>query len=91
MYESCIFFLIKSLLNSLDYCSCFLILGFGQEAFGILAPQLGFETLPRAPPQPAPLEGELPTTGPPGKSMYESSLPESSLPTLFILALLTGI
>ena len=48
-------FFKKSLLNSLQHCSCFLILVFGREACGILVPQLGFETLPcAAPPHPSP-------------------------------------
>ena len=36
---------------------------FGREACGILAPRPGIEPAPPA------LEGEVPTTGPPGKSL----------------------
>ena len=37
---------------------------FGHEACGILIPQLGIEPAPTA------LEGEVLTTGPPGKSLF---------------------
>ena len=40
----------------------FYVLAFGCEACGILAPRPGIEPAPPA------LEGEVPTTGPPGKS-----------------------
>ena len=54
---------LKSLLNLLQYCFCFMFfVFFGREACGILAPQPGVE---HAPPV---LEGEVLTTGPPGKS-----------------------
>ena len=41
---------------------------FGREARGILAPQPGIEPTPSA------LEGEVLTTGPPGKSLNKSFL-----------------
>ena len=64
-----IFFLYRTfskfLLNLLQYCFCFMFWGvfFGHKACGILDPQPGME-----PPSPA-LEGEVLTTGPPGKSL----------------------
>ena len=58
----------KSLLNLLRYCFRFMFWFFGCEACGILAPQPGIESRPPA------LEGEVLTTGPPGKSpIYSSS------------------
>ena len=61
-----IFFLcgpfLKSLLNLLQYCFCFMFCFFGREADGILAPRPGIEPAPLA------LEGEVLTAGPPGKS-----------------------
>ena len=54
---------LKSLLNRLQYCFCFMVWFFGHEACGVLAPWLGIE-----PTSPA-LEGEILTTGPPGKSL----------------------
>ena len=57
------FFFLKSLLNLLQYCFCFMFWFFGPEAYGILAPQPGIEPAPPA------LEGEVLTTGPPGKSL----------------------
>ena len=54
---------LKSLLNVLQYCFCFMFWFFGREACGILAPRPGTE------PAPAALEGEVLTTGPPGKSL----------------------
>ena len=60
-FFSCGLFL-KSLLNLLQYCFCFMFWFFGQEACGILAPRPGIEsTLPA-------LEGDVITTGPPRKS-----------------------
>ena len=53
---------LKSLLNLLQYCFCFMFWFFGREACGILAPRLGIKPAPPA------LEGEVLTTGPPGKS-----------------------
>ena len=47
----------------LFYVLCF----FGPKAYGILAPQLGIE------PEPLALEGEVLTTGQPGKSLVGSS------------------
>ena len=55
---------LKSLLNLLQYCYCFMFWYFGCEACGTIAPQLGIE-----PTTPA-LEGEVLTTGQPGKSLY---------------------
>ena len=55
---------LKSLLNMLQYCFCFMFWFFGPEACGILAPQPGIELVPPA------LEGEVLTTGPPGKSLF---------------------
>ena len=52
-----------SLLNLLQHCFCFMFWVFGHEACGILAHQLGIECAPPA------LEGEIPTTGSPGKSL----------------------
>ena len=57
---------LKSLLNLLQYCFCFMFWVFGCEACGILAPQPGNEPTPPA------LEGEVLTTGSPGKSQWVS-------------------
>ena len=57
----------KSLLNLLQYCFYFMFWFFGQEACGILAPR------PRIEPTPPALEGEVLTTGPPGKSQHVDS------------------
>ena len=46
---------------------------FGQEACGILAPRPGIEPAPPA------LEGEVLTTGPPGKSLFLINLRGNSL------------
>ena len=54
---------LKSLLNLLQYCFCIMFWFFGHEACGILAPRPGIE------PSPSALEGEVLTTGPPGKSL----------------------
>ena len=55
---------LKSLLNLLQYCFCFMFWFFGLEACRILAPQPGIEpTLPA-------LEGVVLTTGPLGKPLY---------------------
>ena len=67
--EKCLFkcfthFFLKSLLNLLQYCFCFVFWFFGREACGILAPQSGVEPAPPA------LEGEVLTTGLPGKSHF---------------------
>ena len=65
----CVFFFfkcgpfLKSLLNLLPYCFCFMFWVFGPEACWILAPQPSIE-----PTTPA-LEGEVLTTGPSGKSL----------------------
>ena len=52
--------LLKSLLNLLQYCSCFMFWFFGCEACRILAPQPGIELAPPA------LECKVLTTGLPG-------------------------
>ena len=39
---------LKSLLNLLQYCFCFMFCFFGREACGILAPQPGIEPAPSA-------------------------------------------
>ena len=66
----CFFFLIfwrgpflKSLLSLLQYYICVTLWTFGHTACGILAPWPGLELTPPA------LEGEVPTTEPPGKSL----------------------
>ena len=75
--ESVIFFLIyiflcrpflKSLLNLLQYCFCFMICFFGHEACGILVPQPGIK------PTPLGLESKVLTTVPPRESPNESVL-----------------
>ena len=58
---------LKSLLNLLQYCFCFTLWVFGEEACRVLASQSGTE------PSPFALEGEVLTTGPSGKSPYTSS------------------
>ena len=55
---------LKSLLNLLQYCLCFMFWCFGREACGILVPWPGIEPTPPA------LEGEVLTTGLPGKCLY---------------------
>ena len=50
-----------SLLNLLQYRSCFMFWFSGHEAHGILAPQLGIK------PTLAALNGGVLTTGPPGR------------------------
>ena len=54
---------LKSLLNFLQYCFCFMFCFWGHETCGILAPWPGIEPAPDA------LEGEVVTTGLPGKSL----------------------
>ena len=51
-----------SLYWMLQYCFWFMFWSFGPKAYGILAPQPGIEPAPPA------LEGEVPTSGMPGKS-----------------------
>ena len=46
-------FFLKSFLNLLQYCFCFMFWFFGHKAYGILAPQLGIESEPPA------LEGQV--------------------------------
>ena len=63
----CELFFFKFLLNLLQYCFCFMFwffsfLFFGPEACGILALPPGIKPTPPA------LEGEVLTSGPPGKS-----------------------
>ena len=73
------FFLFKSLLNLLQYCFCFMFWFFGHEACVILALQRGIEPIPPA------LEGEVLTTGQPGKSLVGSCslIPSDNLYLLF--------
>ena len=68
--------ILKSLLNLLQYCFCFMFWFFVHEACGILAPQPGIE------PTPAALEGEVLTTVPPGKSLRRRYYPISRSPSL---------
>ena len=63
---------LKSLLNLLHYCCCFMSWLFGCKACGILALRPGIESAQTA------LRGEVPTTGPSGKS------PSRDILTLFI-------
>ena len=49
--------LLKSLLNLLQHCFCFMFWLFGQKACGMLGPQPGIKPVPPA------LEGEVLTTG----------------------------
>ena len=53
---------LKTLLNFLQYCLCFMFRFFGRETCRILAPQLGMKPIPPA------LEGKVLATGLPGKS-----------------------
>ena len=55
---------LKSLLNVLQYCFCFMFWFFGCEVCGILVAWPGLEPTPPA------LEGKVLTTGPPGKSLW---------------------
>ena len=55
---------LKSLLNLLQYCFCFIFRFFGPETCGILAPQPGIKPVPPS------LEGKVLTTGLPGKCPY---------------------
>ena len=55
---------LKSLLNFLQYCFCFMFCFFGHEACGVLAPQPGIE------PSPPALESKVLTTGWPEKSLH---------------------
>ena len=55
---------LKSFLNLLQHCLCFMCWLFGPEACGIPATGPGIEPAPPA------LEGEVLTTGPPGKSLF---------------------
>ena len=56
-------FFLKSLLNVLQYCFCFMFWYFGHKTCWILALPLRFK------PTPSPLQGKVLTTGPPGKSL----------------------
>ena len=58
---------LDSLLNLLQYCYCFMFCFFGPEAYGILSPWPGIELTPLA------VEGEVLTTGLPGKSCLSVS------------------
>ena len=55
--------LLKSLLNLLQYCLCFMFWFFGYQTCGILPPRPGIEPTPFA------LEDKVLSTGPPGKSV----------------------
>ena len=82
------FFFLKDFFDVDDflslYCICYSIASvlhfgfFGHEACGILAPQPGIEPAPPA------LEGEVLTTGPPGKSLLEDFLITVSISVLVI-------
>ena len=56
-------FFLKSLLNFSQYYFCFMFWFFGHETYGVLAPWPLMESAPPA------LEGEVLTTGLPGKSL----------------------
>ena len=58
--------LLKSLLNVLQYCCCFMFWFFGCEGCGILAPQPVIKLRPPA------VEGQVLNIGPPGNSPYAS-------------------
>ena len=68
---------LKPLLNLLQHCFCFMHWSLGSEACGIPVPWPGIE-----PATSLTLEGEVPTTGPQGKSQFGSfclyTLPESA-------------
>ena len=66
---------LKSLLNFLQYCFCFMFCFGGHETCGILAPWPGIKPAPDA------LEGEVLTTGLPGKSLGADSF----LPGIWII------
>ena len=72
---------LKSLLNLLQYCFFFFLcfVFFGEEACGILTPQSGTE-----PASPA-LEGEVLTTGPPGRSLFLKDVIISSFTDLLLI------
>ena len=55
---------LKSLLNLLQHCFCFMFWFFGRKACGILALWPGIRSAP------CPLEGKVSTTGPAGKSPW---------------------
>ena len=55
---------LKPLLNVLKYCFSFMFWCFGQETWSVLAPWPGIEPIPPA------VEGEILSSGPPGKSVY---------------------
>ena len=60
---------LKSLFNLLQYCFALCFVFFGSEACGILAPWPGIKPTPSA------LEGQVLTTGPPGRSLVVSFKP----------------
>ena len=62
------FFFVKSLLNSLQYCFCFIFWCFCHKACGILNPW------PSIRPTCLALEGKIWTYGPPGKSLFSAVL-----------------
>ena len=57
---------LKSSLNLLQYCFCYTLSFLGHKVWGILIPWPGIE-----PAHPPSLEGEVLTTGPPGKSLNQ--------------------
>ena len=63
-FPKAFFFFLKPLLILLQYCFCFTFCFFGHEACGILALRPGIQPTPPA------LEGDILTSGPPGKSLY---------------------
>ena len=64
---------LKSLLNLLQYCFCFMFWFYGPKACWILVPWPGIHNVPPA------LEGKILTTGPPEKS-YDSIFQSSCHP-----------
>ena len=68
---------LKSLLNLLWHCLCPVFWSLGPEACGILVPWPGIRPTPLA------LEGQVPTTGPPGKSKNMSSWMASQSQNIF--------
>ena len=73
--------LLKSLLNLLQHCFYFVLWFPGCKASGILVP------LPGTEPTPSVFEGEVLTTGPPGKSMSDLFINQLLTPGLLIQGL----
>ena len=76
---------LESLLNLLQYCFCFMFWFFGREACGLLAPWPGIEPARSA------LEGEVLTTGPPGKSPVVTSLVAGTPLSSYQMSLTRGL